>query len=216
MNIVDFGTPFGLAFASGLNAYLPMLAYALSVRWLHLYTLSSRFGFVTQTWFIALLAFLTLLDFVADKIPLLDHAWNAAHAIIRPVAGAVIAIIASSHALSVLSVPAFVGSFSGSEMASIAFSPISVAGFGLFVIFVIGAVLAALSHTTKSSTRFASTILTAGSLNTGLSIVEDVLVFIIILLALFAAAVMFFLLILLVLFLVPRYLRMRDTWIGRR
>ena len=69
MDIVAFGTPFGLAFASGLNAYLPLLAFAFSVRWLHLYTVNPQFAFITHTWFIVVLAILTLLDFVADKIP---------------------------------------------------------------------------------------------------------------------------------------------------
>ena len=81
MDIVAFGTPFGLAFASGLNAYLPLLAFALSVRWLHLYTVNPQFAFITHTWFIVVLAILTLLDFVADKIPLIDHLWNAIHAV---------------------------------------------------------------------------------------------------------------------------------------
>src|SRR2546430_13754202 len=58
MDIVAFGTPFGLAFASGLNAYLLMLAFALSVRWLHMYKLNPHFAFVTQTWFIAALVIL--------------------------------------------------------------------------------------------------------------------------------------------------------------
>src|SRR5205085_4906817 len=106
MDIVDFGTPLGLAFASGLNAYLPLLAYSLSVRWLHLYTVNPHFGFITQTWCIVALAFLTLIDFVADKIPLIDHAWNAIHTAVRPIAGAVVAVVASSHALPITLTPA--------------------------------------------------------------------------------------------------------------
>ncbi len=34
---MDIGTPLGLAFASGINAYLPLLAFATSARFLHLY-----------------------------------------------------------------------------------------------------------------------------------------------------------------------------------
>src|ERR1700686_464956 len=99
MDIVDFGTPLGLAFASGLNAYMPLLAFALSVRWLHLYTVNQHFAFITQSWFIAALVILTVIDFIADKIPLIDHAWNAIHTIVRPIAGAVVAFAASNHAL---------------------------------------------------------------------------------------------------------------------
>src|SRR5713101_4612130 len=121
MDIVDFGTPFGLAFASGLNAYLPMLAFALSVRWLHLYTVNPHFAFITQSWFIAALVILTLLDFVADKIPLIEHIWNAVHTVIRPIAGAIVAVVASNSALPVTHIAAAASS-SGSGAALVALS----------------------------------------------------------------------------------------------
>src|SRR5215469_7758540 len=136
MDLVALGTPLGLAFASGLNAYLPMLAFAIAVRWLHLYGVNPHFAFTTQSWFIAAL-----------------------------------------------------------------------------VILILGGVLAALSHASKLTARFVSTITSAGFLNIVLSLVEDVLVLIIILLSLFAATVMFILLVLFILVFVPRYLRSRNTWV---
>ena len=214
MDIVAFGTPLGLAFASGLNAYLPLLTFALSVRWLHLYTVSPHFAFITQSWFIAALVILTLLDFVADKIPLIDHIWNAVHTFVRPIAGAVVAVVASSHALPVTHIAA-VTSHSGSRAAMVALSAIPITGVGLLVILIIGASLAALSHTTKATARLVSTITTAGFLNIVLSLVEDVLVFIVILLSLFASTVMLILLALFVLVLAPRYMRTRTIWISR-
>ena len=214
MDIVDFGTPFGLAFASGLNAYLPILAFALSVRWLHLYTVNPHFAFITQSWFIAALAILTLLDFVADKIPLIDHVWNAMHTIVRPIAGAVVAAAASGQALPVMHIAA-VTSHAEPGAAIVALSAIPVTGIGLFVILIIGGVLAALSHTTKSIARFVSTLTTAGFLNGVLSLVEDILVLIVVLLSLFAPTVMLILLVLFVLVLIPRYMRTSNTWISR-
>jgi hypothetical protein len=215
MDIVDFGTPFGLAFASGLNAYLPLLAYALSVRWLHLYTVNPRFAFITQTWCIALLAFLALLDFVADKIPLIDHAWNAIHTFVRPIAGAFVAIVASSHTFPVAYLtPA---SVSAGQAATItALGAIPVVGIGLLVVLIVGAALAFLSHSAKSTTRFVSTLTTAGLLNWVMSLGEDILALIVILLSLFASAVMLVLLLLLVLILLPRIIRPRNAWIGKR
>jgi len=215
MDIVDFGTPFGLAFASGLNAYLPPLAFALSVRWLHLYKVNQHFAFVTQGWFIALLAILTLLDFVADKIPLIDHAWNAIHTVVRPIVGAAVAVIASSHALPVALMTVTSGQIRP-EVALAALSAIPVTGVGLLVMLVIiGAALATLSHTTKSTARLVSTLTTAGFLNVVLSLVEDVLVLIVVALSLFASAVMLILLVLLVFFLVTHFLRSRNNWIRR-
>lgn len=214
MDIVAFGTPFGLAFASGLNAYLPLLSFALSVRWLHLYTVSPHFAFITQSWFIAALIILTLLDFIADKFPLIDHIWNAVHTFVRPIAGAVVAVVASSHALSVTHITA-VTSHSGSGAAVVALSAIPIPGAGLLVILIIGGLLAALSHTTKATARVVSTITTAGFLNMVLSLIEDVLVLIVILLSLFASTIMLILLALFVLALAPRYMGTRTTWINR-
>ncbi len=215
MDIVGFGTPFGLAFASGLNAYLPLLAYSISVRWLHLYKVNPNLAFLTQNWCIAALVILTVLDFVADKIPLIDHAWDAIHTVIRPIAGALVAAAASNHDLSEPSI------------ATIHFSPLSatvfaalstfntvipVTGVVLLVIILIGGGLAMLSHITKATTRLVSTVITLGFLNLGLSVIEDVLVVIIILLSLFASTIMLILLILLVLILVPRLIYARKRW----
>ena len=206
MDIVDLGTPFGLAFASGLNAYLPLLAFAVSVRWLHLYKVNPSFSFITQIWFMVVLAILTILDFVADKIPLIDHVWNAIHTVVRPIAGALVAVAAGSHFVSGTHITA--KSSDAASRTDLAASILPITGVGLLIILLlIGAVLAALSHTTKSTTRLVSTITTAGFLNIVLSFVEDVLVLIAILLSLFIPIVMFVLLVLFVLIVGPRLIR---------
>ena len=215
MDILGLGTPFGLAFASGLNAYLPLLAFAFSVRWLHLYKVNPSFAFITSNWFIAVLVILTLLDFVADKIPLIDHVWNAIHTVIRPIAGALVAAASSNSLAGGIHIPVSSRNH-GTGSLLVAFSIIPVTGIALLVIPLIGGVLAALSHTTKSTTRLVSTITTAGFLNIGLSVLEDVLVVIIVLLSLFASTIMFILLVLLILILVPRIMRTRSTWFKRR
>lgn len=215
MDILAFGTPFGLAFASGLNAYLPMLAFTLAVRWLHLYKVNPNFAFITSNWFIAALVILTILDFVADKIPLIDHGWDAIHTVIRPLAGAVVAAASSQYTLGTHS-PAFTSyASSGIVMATFS-STISVTGFALLAVLLIGGLLAALMHTTKSTTRLVSTLTTAGILNIGLSVAEDILVVIVILLSLFASSIMFVLLVLLVLILVPRLVYSQYTRRNRR
>ena len=88
---MDLGTPLGLAFASGINAYLPLLSLAISTRFLHLDKVNPQFAFITQDWFIIALVILTLIDFVADKFPVIDHTWDAIHTVIRPIAGALVA-----------------------------------------------------------------------------------------------------------------------------
>ena len=64
---MNIGTPFGLAFASGINAYLPLLSFAIAARWLHLYKVNANFAFITSNWFLMALIILTLVDFVADN-----------------------------------------------------------------------------------------------------------------------------------------------------
>lgn len=81
----------GLAFvggwASGLNAYLTVLALGLL----------GRFGGVEQipvgfqrTDVLIVMGALVLVEFVADKIPYVDSLWDALSTVVRPVAGAVI------------------------------------------------------------------------------------------------------------------------------
>jgi hypothetical protein len=215
MDIVASGTPFGLAFASGVNAYLPLLAFAASVRWLHLYKVNPSFAFITSNWFIVLLVILTILDFVADKIPLIDHAWDAIHTVIRPIAGALVAAASSNSLAGGIHIPAITREH-GSESVYVAFGTLSITGIALLMIPLIGGGLAALSHTTKATARVVSTVTTVGLFNIGLSVLEDVLVVIIVLLSLFASTIMFILLVLLILFLVPWVIRARSSWLKRR
>jgi hypothetical protein len=215
MDIVGLGTPFGLAFASGLNAYFPLLAFAFSVRWLHLYKVNPNFTFITSNWFIAVLIVLTILDFVADKIPLIDSAWNAIHTVIRPIAGALVAAASSNALAGGTHIPTTISDY-GTASVLVAFSAVPVAGIVLLVITLIGGGLAALSHITKSTTRIVSTITTAGLLNIGLSVLEEVLVVIIVLLSIFASTIMLVLLVLLILFLLPRVIQTRNNWFGGR
>ncbi len=212
MDIVGLGTPFGLAFASGLNAYLPLLAFASSIRWLHLYRINPNFAFITSNWFIAVLIILTLFDFVADKIPLIDHAWDVVHTAIRPIAGALVAAASSNSLAGGL----HLSIINGDQRSFVALSIIPVAGIALLAIPLVGGVLAALSHGTKATTRLVSTFTTAGILNMGLSVVEDMLVVIIVLLSLFASAIMLILLVIIVLILFPRVIHARNAWFGWR
>ena len=133
----------------------------------------------------------------------------------RPIAGAFVAVVASSHALPLTVIPAATGrTASGAIIAALSAIPIS--NIGLLVILVIGAALALLSHSAKLTTRFVSTLTTAGLLNWIVSLGEDVLVLIIILLSLFASAIMLVLLLVLALILVPRLLRPGNPWMRNR
>jgi hypothetical protein len=80
---------FGLAGAAGLNAWLPLLAAALLAR-TGAVDLAEPFGDLTTTTGIAVLAVLTVLDFVGDKVPVVDSVLHGAGALVAPASGAVL------------------------------------------------------------------------------------------------------------------------------
>ncbi len=185
-----YGLTYGLALASGVNAYFPLLAFAIAARWFHLYKVNPSFSFITQTWFMVALAILAVADLLADKIPVIDHIWDAIHTFIRPVAGAFVAAASDNHIHVLPNTP-----YMGTHIMTMGIN----LSLTLVVVMLTGGVLALMTHVTKASTRLASTATTAGLLNIVLSIVEDIGVVIATLLSLFAPVVMFVVVILFVL-----------------
>src|SRR5258708_12683052 len=93
---MNIGTPYGLALASGIDAYIPLLSYTICARFFHLFKVNPNLAFITQDWFMITLVILALADLFADKIPIVDHVWDAIHTVIRPVAGAIVPPAASN------------------------------------------------------------------------------------------------------------------------
>ena len=215
---MDLGTPLGLAFTSGINAYLPLLSFAISARFFHLYKVNPSFAFITTNWFMAALLILTIVDFVADKIPLIDHTWDAIHTVIRPIAGALVAAASYGHVTLPTNptgsffLSASLASVSSSHLlgtTAIAASGLSLGGgWLLLILLVLGGLLAAISHTAKASTRLLSTFTTAGFLNVGLSIAEDIVALIFVLLSLFVPIIMLILIGLFLIVVGPRLFRL--------
>lgn len=195
MDYTLYGTTYGLALSSGINAYFPLLAFAVAARWFHLYKVNPNFSFVTQTWFIALLIVLTILDLVADKIPLIDTAWDSIHTVIRPAMGALV-VAASYNQVHVQSitgpivVPLNINFVASAMTIAASGTHISLAFAGLMLL---GAILAFMVHVTKATTRLASTTTTLGLGNIVLSVFEDIGVLITTLLSLLAPIIMFIL-----------------------
>jgi hypothetical protein len=145
-------TAVGLSTASGLRAYIPLLAVALgshipTTHGGHLVYLTQPFQFLGSLWFIALLVFFTLVEFVVDKIPVLVHVSDLIHTIVRPAAGAII-MAGTSNALSDRS---------------------------LWLAAAIGAILALTVHSTKAASRAGIAGATAGLGNPVVSLGEDLL-----------------------------------------
>ena len=145
-----FGTGLGLSAAAGLNSYAVLLVYGAMARFFPEDYPGAIARFLSSTPALAIAGVLFLLEFVADKIPGLDHFWHLFHSVVRPLVGALVAIAAVQP--------------EGSTALSV------VAGGA-------GGGVALISHLVKSATRLTSTALTAGVANVGLSLAEDIVAF---------------------------------------
>lgn len=87
--IGSFFAALGLAGAAGLNAWVPLLAVALGGR-LEWFEVSESYDFLQSTPAIATIAVCLAVDFVADKVPAVDHVLHAAGGVVSPAAGALL------------------------------------------------------------------------------------------------------------------------------
>src|SRR5262249_4465631 len=86
----------GLATASGLNAYVPLLVVGLLARFTNLITLHPPYDLLSHPVVLIVIAILAVVDFVADKFPGADHVLHLLGIVIHPVAGAILALAADS------------------------------------------------------------------------------------------------------------------------
>jgi hypothetical protein len=90
------GLGLGSAWLSGFNLYATVLTLGLLQRF-HLVQLPGDLDFMSRGWVIGVAAALYLVEFFADKIPIVDSVWDAIHTFIRVPAGAVLAASAFAH-----------------------------------------------------------------------------------------------------------------------
>jgi hypothetical protein len=147
MQVLGIFTAFGLSASAGLNAYIPLLVIALLARFTNLITLSQPWDALRSWWIIGLLVVLNIVEFLADKIPAVNHVNDVIQTVMRPIAGAI--VFAAS-----------AGTFSQIH-------PVLAMGCGLLV--------AGGIHTVKSVVvRPAVSTVTAGAGNVPVSVAEDV------------------------------------------
>ena len=139
---------FGLSASAGLNGYIPLLVIALMARFTNLITLSSPWDILTSWWIIGLLIFLSLIEFLVDKFPVVNHINDVIiQSFIRPTAGAIV--------------------FAASTKSVSDINPILALGLGLLVS---GGV-----HAVKSTViRPAVSAVSGGTANVSVSAAEDV------------------------------------------
>jgi hypothetical protein len=136
----------GLSFAAGLNAYATVLMLGVLHR-LGVISLPETLAIVGTTPVIAVAAFLFVVEFIADKIPVLDSLWDGIHTFIRPAAGGLLAYGA-------------VGNVDPQWQVIAA---------------LLGGGVALTSHAAKASTRAAANVSPEPFSNWALSLAEDIL-----------------------------------------
>jgi Domain of unknown function (DUF4126) len=96
MDLTTLGFAMGSAWLSGINLYATILTLGLLQRF-GFVNLPGDLGYLSHDWIIAVAAALYLIQFIADKIPAVDSAWDVLHTFIRVPAGAVLAATAFAH-----------------------------------------------------------------------------------------------------------------------
>ncbi|NWF81161.1 MAG: DUF4126 domain-containing protein [Chloroflexi bacterium] len=142
--LIALATGLGLATASGLNAYLPLLTIGIFARlgWIEL---AAPFDLLTNVFVLLIIAALAALDFVGDKVPAVDSVLHAGGMVISPIAGAILALASQG------------------DLATI--NPLLVGAAGLIV--------AGGTHAARAAARPVVTAATGGTANPVVSAVED-------------------------------------------
>lgn len=140
-----------LGWASGLRLYLTVLLVGVAGHfgWI---ALPPSLQILSSPLVMTCAALLAVVEFLADKIPLIDSAWDALHTLIRIPAGAAL-------------VAGLVGGWPGDQGQA----------WGI-VAALLGGGLAATAHTAKASTRAAANTSPEPFSNIGLSLIGDVAV----------------------------------------
>lgn len=85
--LANLGTAFGLSSSAGLNAYIPLLLFAIAAR-LGFVELAEPYDLITHNLALGLLTILLIIETFVDKIPALDTANDIIQTFVRPTAGA--------------------------------------------------------------------------------------------------------------------------------
>ena len=150
----------GLASATGLRTFLPLLMRALAARFeVFGVRLFDQMDWLVSWPAIAALGVATAAEFLGDKVPAVDHGLNAVGYVTRPVAGAIAA---------------------GSVFWAVDPAMAAVAGL------IVGAPAALAFNAAQTGVRVGSTATTGGLGNPVVSLIEDVLAFFTVILAFLA------------------------------
>ena len=142
--ITGYFTALGLSTAAGLNAYIPLLTVGLLHRTTDLIDLPAPWDALAETPVLIVVGIVGVVDFVGDKVPVVDHVLHGFGMVVAPVVGAILGL-ASANAFEL--------------------DPAFAAGLG------VAAALA--THAGRTAARPVSTLTTGGGGNPIVSAAED-------------------------------------------
>ena len=187
--IVSLGRTLGFSLTSGVNLYATVAILGLAARY-EWVSLPPQYQAFANEWVIGVALVLYAIEFIADKIPVIDSLWDSVHTFIRPIGGALVAITTVGDASPTYEV----------------------------IVGLLGGAVAAGSHFTKASTRVAANASPEPFSNWALSFFEDIFVVGLGLLALKypVAAFVVTVLIVVAIVLALRWIIRKLTSLGRR
>lgn len=153
--VLEALTGTGLAASAGLNAYIPMILLGVLARFTDVVALPSGWNWLSDGWVIAILAVLLAVEFVADKVPAVDHVNDVLQTVVRPTAGGLV-----------------FGAGSGSQTSTVT-DPAEFFTSHQWVPVAIGVVVALVVHAAKAAARALVNATTAGLGAPVVSLAED-------------------------------------------
>lgn len=135
-----------LSISTGLRAFLPLFAISTAA-YFEAVTLPEPLAWMGSPLAAGTFAAAVIFEIIADKFPAVDHVMDAAHVLLKPVAGTLVAFTFMEGANPVVA-----------AVASLA----------------TGGVVAGATHFTKAGVRLGSSATTVGAGNPVLSILEDI------------------------------------------
>ena len=103
--ISNLGTMLGASWASGINLYMTVAALGLMDRFGAI-NLPGNLEVLSNPLIITVAIIMYLIEFLADKIPYVDSAWDSIHTIVRPAGSSMMAYMAFSQSPEAIQISA--------------------------------------------------------------------------------------------------------------
>ena len=155
MDLTTLGRTLGFSFAAGVNLYATVAILGLASRF-HWVALPTQFAVFDSNWVIGAAIVCYAIEFVADKVPAVDHANDVLQTVVRPTSGGLVFGAAASAQTATVTDPA--AFFQDNKWVPVA----------------VGIAIALVIHLMKATARAGVNAVTAGFGAPVASTIEDV------------------------------------------